>query len=293
MFKRWRAFLLEKSKTTLVPFHVYDGSALIIHGLADYEELMAQTAGTGYAPVAAQLADGKGRKRGYAQLWIMQYADTTEGPYAEVVINFVVSRRQREYAWRSPYSSLVPMMDPDNRLFTIQLLLEEYEPTNLGAIEYGRQLFGLDKRKARISICQRAETRTFACRQGGKRALWGQVSTNNTLFDTVRDTTWLAQEIGILDCLKNAKQMRDGAELNGGMVTRDINNPGSTLEILAVYKFSPEILRWDPGGKLGWSAETSFGRILDAMDFQPKIACRDDRLRSVLYRKGWPVAEVA
>ena len=173
MFLRWPLFRINvRGEEYIIPFLVYDADAVIVHGHAhNFEFLQGWTEATGgeYHPVFCEL---NGQKVGYAELWMVRYNDTVGGPYDEVVINFVVSRRPgRRYKWRTPYSSLVPMMDPENRLFTIRLLVDERAkpPPNQGPVKIGNELFGTDKRRERVTFIHQGERRQNQMQGGGEK----------------------------------------------------------------------------------------------------------------------------
>jgi hypothetical protein len=294
MFKRWRLHELQhQRKNYLVPFHAYQADALVIHGkVKNYPLLEELTAGTPYRPAYAMI---KSDRVGFGELWIIKYQDTIAGPYSEVVINFVVRKNERRrYHWRSPFSSIVPMMDSANRLFTIQLLLQEKSDRPYGPIEYGRELFGFDKRRAEIVIRRENGVRTFECGQDNVLSVWGRVDETDRLFQTISDTTELARELGARQLAKDLRQAREGAELSGGLVTKDFRkNDGTgpeTVDVRAAYKFAPRLSQLEPRSRevLDWDPGTEFGRILTNLQFEHTIATRDPRLKSVLYIDEWP-----
>jgi hypothetical protein len=312
MFLRWPLYKIRvdsdgKPDDYIIPFIVYDADAVIVHGKAmNFEFLESWTKGTGdqYHPVYC-LQDGN--KVGYAELWLVRYNDTVGGPYDEIVINFVVSRRpNHEYRWRTPYSSLVPMMDPQNRLFTIRLLVDERvapTPPNQGPIKFGNELFGTDKRQERIHFVHEKDRRRISIvdKRGDNEVetLRMDVDFAESAIRDVTDYIELTREIGVLEAMRMARQTWRGDVLGGGLITPDFRlprgkngMPPSTIDILASYKFNPRLSVSAAKGLHFKSdvPEDSFVSILNAMGFVPQIAALDPHLKSVLYLDDWPMA---
>lgn len=321
MFRRWRLYKLrDEGVDYCFPFHVYDGDALVIHGLArNVPALHALTGSTAYRPVVGRLSsvDARfgtaGQEIGYAELWVVDYRDTLAGPYKEIVLNFVVttSDRHRTYRWRSPYSSIVPMMDSSNRLFTPLLLVDQaLDPAGQpGAVQYGNKIFGTNKLPAKIQLTRKArgDVERLSWRQLDRPEDHGSGSCPELDDPTqdVADYVQLSRELGIVELIRNARQASAGEELNGGLITRDMRDPkplqgGATVDIRAAYKFSPK-MRLLPGDAVSWSnrpapisvEEASFdlARLLSFIDFHPTIATYDHHLKSVLYLDDWPTPE--
>lgn len=321
MFRRWRLHRMrEEGIDYCLPFHVYDGDALVIHGLArNVSSLRALTRGTDYSPVIGRLSseDARfgptGQEVGYAELWVVDYRDTLAGPYRELVLNFVVTtvKGHRKYRWRSPYSSIVPMMDPSNQLFTPLLLVDQpsIRPGQPGAIQYGNKIFGTNKLPADI-LLHRSANGTV------ERLSWqqqGKAEDNGSGFcpelddptQDLADYVQLSRELGVVEVIRNARQALSGGEMKGGMITRDMRNPkplerSATVDIRAAYKFSPK-MRLLPASAVSWSARppglssesasSDLSGLLSFIDFHPTIATFDHHLKSVLYLDGWPTPE--
>jgi hypothetical protein len=307
MFKRWRLHALTHEKVQyLIPFHVYEGDSLVIHGQAALDELEALTAGTGYHPVVG--VDGEGKKHGFAELWVVDYRDTSAGAYKELVINFVVTTRKghKPYRYESPYSSIVPMMDSQNRLFTPLLLVDQEEDEDLkrhkGAIRYGNKLFGTNKQNAQITIERDRATgkKTFSWK--GKVDASDEGSGNvreiESVLQDASDSIQLARVMGLSEVVRNARQAMNGEELLGGLVTRDHRegrNRALTVDIRASYKFAPRIRVLGASEGIlakppvdGPRSENSLSQLLARIGFKPRIATYDHHLKSVLYLAGWP-----
>jgi 15-cis-phytoene desaturase len=295
-FQRWRLHeITYKDKKFLIPFHVYDGDALVIHGQAwNYDFLESWTRPTGVYRPAHCLIDGQ--KVGFAELWVMRYSETVVGSYDEVVINFVVTKAHRPpYRWRTPYSSLVPMMEEANRLMTLRLLITPHRIIGAGAINYGNDLFGTDKRAARIDFDRIGTVRSFAVSEEDRQILSGRIDERESFFQDAADTVAVSRELGAIEVLKNARQYSADRESGGGLVTPDFRNQpllrSHIVEVRAAYKFFPKIRLLGPGDLTydRSSRSDTIAALLTAMDFRPTIATRDPHLKSILYLPNWPV----
>jgi hypothetical protein len=299
MFRRWRLSQMRLGKKCFpIPFLVYEGDTLVIHGRArNFDYLEQWTDNTGYRPVYSVEA---GAKVGFAELWIVEYEDTVGGLYNEVVLNFVVSKLRRPpYRWRSPYSSIVPMMDSANRLFTIRLLLDVRKEIHPGPIDYGRDLFGMDKRPAKVEIDRRSRTKWIHCVEDGVPVLRARVDETASLLQDVTDSIELSRELGTLEMLKNARQALEGEEIRGGLISPDFRTPPrnglgrtATIDVQARYKFKPRMLRVGPGDfEILQSKGDNLAHLLRGMGFEAQIATADRHLKSVLFLEGWPSPE--
>jgi 15-cis-phytoene desaturase len=305
MFKRWRLYEPKKAPQYLVPLHVYDANTLIIYGKAkNFANLERLTAGTGYHPVSAVVG---GQQVGFAELWIVRYNDTSTGPCHEVAINFVVNkdRNKPQYRWRSPYSALVPMMDPSNRLFAPEIIIGEQTSTP-GCLEYGKDLFGMNKLHGRVSI-ELGPIIKFECYQTERRsekkdrvepcneefAVSGEVDVRTSRLDTVTTGIELAREMGPVASARNWQQVQSGAEIAGGLLTRDFREKAADrgiVEVKAAYKFAPTICRLDPKKPLKFGT-SQLGMILQDMGFEEAIAAHEQHLKSVLYTDDCPTPD--
>jgi hypothetical protein len=308
MFQRWRPSLMTiGGKAFPIPFLVYDGDTVVVHGrVRNISSLREWTEGTGYQPVFAR--EGKD-EIGFAELWLVRYTDTIGGVYDEVVLNFVVTRSPRgPYRWRSPYSCLVPMMDNANRLFTPRLVLDVKEGIGPGPIEYGNALFGMDKRPGRIETRRQGYVRRIECWDAGRRdgepVLKVRVDESPSVALDLESGIELSRELGAIELLKNARQIREGKEVRGGMISPDFRvapTPGrrfgrrQTVDVQARYKFNPRLIPLGPKDlQLGERVSAGGGnlaQLMDQMGFEAQIAAVDHHLKSVLLLDGWPTPD--
>ena len=214
------------SRDLPIPFHVYDGYALVIQGRADLPAVQRLVPGRHRAVVASRPG---GADAAYAYLWIMHYRDTVVGPYNEVLVTFPVSTEPRRYRWRSPQAAVVPMLDPDNRLFTPFLLLDQARP-----IQYGNDLLGTDKRRADVHIQADGERHRFEI----SGVLRGSVPVRESLFSDIEANAKLAREAGVLQLAKLTREAsRDQAQRGGLLIRTTGNHPPAR----------PSTCRWPTG----------------------------------------------
>jgi uncharacterized protein with NAD-binding domain and iron-sulfur cluster len=300
MFKEWRLYEREHEPKYLVPLHVYDADTLILYGQAkNFEALRRLTKGTGFHPVSCNIA---GEKVGFAELWIVHYYDTSTGPCFEVALNFPTSKDEHkaQYRWQSPLSAMIPMMDPTNRLFTPQIVLQQLAAPP-GCLEYGNKIFGMNKLKGNITITPGSEY-AFRCLQlqdqldgperpvdGAPLVVEGRVDVQTSRAESAALAFELARELGPIAAARNMMQIQKGAELTGGLATRDFRDTEKVvgLEVNAVYKFAPTICgyraikEFEPG-------PAPLGRLLDEIGFVHTIAAHEPHLKSVLYTDACP-----
>jgi hypothetical protein len=307
MFQRWRAYSLTDASDSkagedfaprMIPFHVYDADGLILYGrVHNFESLEKRMDRTGWRPVYANIGS---RRVGFGELWIMSYNDTTTGPYNELVINFVATNDPTKpaYQWSSPYSVLVPMNDPANRLFTPLLLLDENrtdvpkKKREGGPIAYGNNLLGTKKESATIEISQKGTLRRFGCNTpDGAPVLTGHVDVNVSALDSFTATCEMVRQFGFIATGQAYDQRTSNAELSGGIVNPQ-GGDGKVREIIAAYKFAPKVglLRPDRPERFGlhWEPGTKFGGILEECGFEPVIFGHDPHLKTVLSIDSWP-----
>ncbi len=312
MFRRWRLYERTETPYVLVPLHVYDADTLILYGTAhNFAKLEQLTEGTGYHPVSAQL---DGNRIGFAELWVVRYHDTSAGPCNEIAINFVANTdpAKRQYRYQSPYSTLIPMMDSANRLFTPEIIIQE--DVDPGCIEYGNKLFGMNKLHAEVIIEAGADSYDFVGHQlerwseeeggpvaikPGEFAVSGKIDVRTTNVDTVALASALAIEMGPIATLRNTWQVETEQEITGGLATRNFRsldvdiNKARGIEIRAAYKFAPRV-KIPPSGPWGFDLKfgsAPFGRLLEEMGFFPRIAARVPHLKSVLYTDDCPTPD--
>ncbi|MBV9950248.1 MAG: acetoacetate decarboxylase family protein, partial [Myxococcales bacterium] len=246
--------VIGKERTRVpLPFHAYEADSLVLYGTACATAMRTILHGTALHPVVG------GADFGYAMLWIIRYSDTSCGPYSEVVVNFVACGRPRAFEFRNDYSIVAAMLDTDNVLFTPQLLLDRQLP-----IDYGREIYGLDKRPAEIEIDKSGPVKRFVCRGAtGEVIVAGSVQEENRPAEQALALLDLRRNIGLRRITGDLWRILRGEPSTGVLVTRDVRREDAILvsEIVGTYKFAPSFARWSPRDALLVHESAPFGRL--------------------------------
>lgn len=264
----------EKRTRVPLPFHAYEADALVIYGTASVTAMRTILAGTALHPVQG------GADFGYAMLWIIRYSDTSCGPYSEVVVNFVACRRPRALEFRNDYSIVAAMLDAENVLFTPQLLLDRQLP-----IDYGREIYGLDKRPAEIEIEKSGPAKRFVCRsEKGDIIIAGNVQEENRPAEQCLALLELKQNLGLRRITGDFWRVLRGEPSTGVLVTRDVRREHAVVlsEIVGTYKFAPSFTRWSPRDDLLVHDSAPFGSLVRQLRFSPRVYGCDPNMKSVL-----------
>lgn len=144
------------------PYHNYDSEALLIHGMADADKVKAVL----YGNIFPVLCGGKA----IMSIWIIDYKNTSLGPYKEMVVSFLVSDEAGKTA-KSLHAVNILSSQPGYHQYVWKLWLDKDYP-----IEYGRVLLGCDKHKADITIDRTADTIHFEISPVGTPILSGTVT---------------------------------------------------------------------------------------------------------------------
>jgi hypothetical protein len=202
-------------------------------------------------------------------------------------------------------------MDNANRLFTLRLVLDVKKGLQEGPIDYGRELFGMDKRRGSVTMQRRSEgsrvVKHVRCIEDGDTVLDVGVDDTADAILEIESGIEMTRELGLVAVMENLRQIRTGEELCGGMVSPDFRlgrDPArklgrkETVEVQARYKFNPRLV---PLGKEGLTIGTAappagdkpgnLAWLLREMDFRAEIATVDPHLKSVLFLEGWPTPE--
>ena len=138
MFHRYPASIgsatLKSGVTCAVPYHNYDGDALILWGSADAEAVARRIEGP-WTPVL----DAAGRA--HVSVWMVDYKETVVGPYKELILAFTVRHRDAPTLTLSqPLQALQRFDDKQALPYVYKLWLDQQVP-----VDYGRELLGCDK----------------------------------------------------------------------------------------------------------------------------------------------------
>jgi hypothetical protein len=119
-----------------VPYHVYDGEALLLGLRMDGNAASGMVAGAGLHPVV----DRKGRA--LACLWVCQFTQAGIGPHCELQLSLAVRRETVPPVGDGAFELLrLIVLDPTLRLYSAALWND-----TPAAVAYNRELLGLDAR---------------------------------------------------------------------------------------------------------------------------------------------------
>jgi hypothetical protein len=155
----FRLFPLGGSRSTSlgkqpVPYHVYDGEALLIGGWVEAGAARDFLAGQGVELVL----DRQGR--GLACLWICEFSQSNLGPHCELQLSLAVTRGGQVPVGNGPYELVrLILLEPGLRLFSAAL----WNDTPL-ALAYNRELLGLDAQLCRGHFSRGEERGFLSCR---------------------------------------------------------------------------------------------------------------------------------
>jgi hypothetical protein len=138
IFQRFPASIgtatLRSGAVCAVPYHNYDGDALIIWGSADPDFVRSRIKGP-WVP----LLGGDGRAQ--VGVWALDYKDTVLNPYKEMVVVFTVTHEDAAAQQVTAPLQQLPLFDDKVAYpYVYKLWLDEQLP-----VDYGRELIGCDK----------------------------------------------------------------------------------------------------------------------------------------------------
>lgn len=153
-----------------IPYHVYDGSGLMIGGTADFDAVQSLLADQDVFVIKTVLG------RAFIGIWVMDFTDASLGAHLELQISVFVSREELPPVTDHPFALLKLLItDPAPRMMCHGLWNDQHD-----VVVYNTQLLGLPARRCQGSI-QRDTTRhrkhfTFTDIQTGNTILTGDVS---------------------------------------------------------------------------------------------------------------------
>lgn len=222
----------ELSSGTLcqVPFYCHSANMVILHGLVELDAVGRLLEGQNYLPVG--LNNGKG----IASLWVVQYEDTSCGPYHEIILTFVTSRKRLQLGYDTPMDLLGAAFHADAMTFCYKLYLNQQVP-----IEYGRELHGIpkDRTPQPIDISLTESRFRFTLGSEGRQAVRGDLQLPQEPAPTVRVSFPFVTPVELLQ-------------------TRNVLH----------YEFAPRLRVADGADTLTFLPDTEFGRQLRELNFQ-------------------------
>jgi len=216
-----------------VPYHCRDSDILLLHGLVDYPALGNVLTGQNYLPV--RTSNGAG----IATLWVVNYRDTTCGPYRELILSFVASRTMLTVPFAAPLDLVAAFAHPEAVTFVQQLYLNSRVP-----IEYGREVHGIPKALQPVRFSSEiAQARcSFRVEVDGNAAAEGNIGLPQG------ESAYIAVDIKF--------------------VTPVAGN--QTVNALHC-ELAPRFRDVDAADVLAFSADTQFGTMMHTLRFSPRL----------------------
>jgi len=216
-----------------VPYYCRDSDILLLHGLVDYPALSSVLTGQNYLPV--RTATGAG----IATLWVVNYRDTTCGPYRELILSFVAARTPLTVPFAMPLDLVAAFAHPEAVTFVQQLYLDSRVP-----IEYGREVHGIPKALQPVRFSSKiAQARcSFCVDVEGNAAAEGNIGLPQD------ESAYIAIDIKF--------------------VTPVVGN--QTVNILHC-ELASRFRSFDAADVLAFSDATEFGTMMHALRFSPQL----------------------
>ena len=243
--------------TAPTPFHCYDGDALVLLGTAD-ATATRRVVPPGHEPLLT--SEGQA----IVTLWLMQYHDTSLGPYDELVVSVLVDTQPRTVAWTGPYSLLAAMSRPDACGAIGKLLLDRQLP-----IDYGREILGLDKRLGRFAYGRVGAVRTFAVTDArGNLVARGAVREERGLVARALSLVGLARASALAATIRST--LAGGQQLLA--VTTDVLAPARNKLTDVWMKGIGTVHVIDAADTIELGPDSELGAELGALGFTPLLA---------------------
>ena len=264
-----RTLTLSSGKQFAMPYHCYDADSYVVTGSVDLAQVEALLRGESCHPVS--LRKRERQDRGIAQIWLNLYRDTNFGPYRELVITIAVSSEQDPvvFPFRNAASLLLPSADPRCMVFARWLYLDS-QP----AIDVGREVFGFPKYRAGLSFDHKpsddaatAECATLTHQTttaDGKEVLRLRLELHRSIRKRLETTWMLMRAFGIHRIASLSRTREVASTILTPTLLKQVVTP-----VHAVGR--PHLYRWSPGCELGFGPETTGGRALAALRFDPAL----------------------
>jgi hypothetical protein len=153
-----------------VPFHGYSMDPVIIQGLVDLKYAKEILKNEDWVPVGTR--DGKA----LASIWFMHYDNCTLRAYQEIIFAIVVAQNPLTVDVDNDLSiGTLPLTNPSTRFLSWRLWLDSQI-----AIDYGRELLGIDKRSMTVDAWTIKDTfREYRIQSQGKMLLNAELTMNS------------------------------------------------------------------------------------------------------------------
>jgi len=273
-----RAFLPTANQTVKTPYHNYGANGLIIHGWADPAAVSGLLANKAFHPVINS-KNGKA----IATFWVVDYRDTSVGPYKELVVVFTVADKPGVTVDCTTIHCVnIINTKPGVRQYIHKLWLDEDLP-----IEYGRILLGCDKYKAEIAISEKNDNWNFDFTDTSVLA-YGSLLTGSLKLDSgfvggyIAHLPYLIWEMGLVKAtffvINPQEFIRWAATGPPGIATGLV--PAVPIDASplwgAIFVTDPRFTWATPQDKL------QIGKQYAPLNFEPVLYQHDTNLRAIL-----------
>ncbi len=275
-----RTLTLSSGRQFALPYHCYDADSFVLHGPVDLPGVQALLQGENCHPVILRRP---GRPdRGVAQIWLNLYRDTNFGPYREVVISFAASSQKETVVFpcRNAASLLLPSMDPRTVIFARWLYLDS-QP----AIDVGREVFGFPKYRADLSFDRvrsgsegpsAGTTVTHRTRTAdGMEVLRLHLALERTVWSRLEMTWMLLRALGVGRIARVGRAREAASTLLTPVLLKQVVTPVRVVG-------HPRVHRWSSECELGFGPETTGGRALAELGFDPVLIQATTELKFVM-----------
>jgi hypothetical protein len=263
-----------------MPYHCYDADSYVLHGTVDLPGVRGLLQGENCHPVIVRRP---GRPdRGVAQIWLNLYRDTNFGPYRELVISFAASSEKETVVFpcRNAASLLLPSVDPRTVVFVRWLYLDS-QP----AIDVGREVFGFPKYRADLSF-DRVPSRGEGPSAGtalthrtliadGKEVLRFRLALERTVWNRLETTWMLLRALGVRRIARLGRAREAASTLLTPVLLKQVVTPVRVVG-------RPHLYRWSSECELGFGPDTTGGRALAELRFDPVLIQATAELKFVM-----------
>lgn len=274
-YPSYGAATLRAGSIVTVPYHNYDGDALIAWGSADAKWVANALQGP-WVPLLDQ------RGRAQMAVWMVHYKDTCLNPYKEFIIVFSVVHEDRQEGVpvvRYPHQQLQLFEDKKANPYIYKLWLDETLP-----VDYGRELLGCDKYYEpgmKLEFNPKAKTVDFECSHATDERNPGEATGL-----MIRGKLALAEE-GHLSSLVGAFGLgRTLGMASGVSGSWHVVNPAGVMARPDTERFNPVwgfLFETSPKFTTAKKEdEIEYGGELKAMDFTASLYQHDPHIRAVL-----------
>ncbi len=239
-----------------------------VYGTGDLDYATRLTAGTGFAPVQLQAADGS-KRAVFEVLTSNSKQNTLNTPYHEAAMALMVAPEEAPVVVPNVngYSTVAASAAPGVRALSLGLVLN-----NQDAIDWGRKTVGLDKHPGAVTIADGEAGRSVDVQDVNGRPVYSVNDLQLTQAEMFQEAPQMAAAFGVpVEALAQLPKTVTLKHLN-----RDVNN-GDLVETAFSTTASPAAVfnLADEGHFQKGDASTQLGGILEKGDFKPEVYWTD------------------